>query len=190
MALANPYQEGEILEGIEKGFQSFPYVVGDWKGRDLPVSPRVYEILETKNVIVREYENPAGEKVQLCLVASDRNRKVVHPPEVCYRGFGYEVNKEDPVKLSWPGTQETLTASRLWIQRPNDSQVVLYWYKIGSAFTTSYYRQQWQLALSQLKGDPNRVALIRISSPTSSQNPEKTLRLLKKFSQALIPNLS
>src|SRR3990167_3007083 len=66
----------------------FPQKIGDWISTDLPIPEDVYAILETRNVFTRRYKNPANKEAYLMLVYSQNNRKVSHPPEICYAGSG------------------------------------------------------------------------------------------------------
>ena len=40
--------------------QDIPVVIGDWYGKDLPVDERTYEILETRDMSMREYTNSSN----------------------------------------------------------------------------------------------------------------------------------
>ena len=71
--------------------RSFPYVVGDWKGKDLEIKDYEYKMLETRNLISREYINSSNQKLCLFIIYSETNRSVFHPPEVCMLGSGVTI---------------------------------------------------------------------------------------------------
>jgi len=62
-------------------FKEFPLHIASWSGVDIPPDERTLEILETRNVLSREYWQSDGEKIHLLLVSSQRDRRVAHPPE-------------------------------------------------------------------------------------------------------------
>jgi len=66
----------------------FPKVIGEWSSEELPISDDEKALLETDNVFVRRYTNAMKEEVYLFIVYSQNNRKVSHPPEICYTGGG------------------------------------------------------------------------------------------------------
>ena len=68
-----------------------PYRIGNWVGKDLEVTEKEYRILETRNLVFREYSNPSGDKLFLFLIYSETNRSVFHPPEVCLIGSGLNI---------------------------------------------------------------------------------------------------
>jgi hypothetical protein len=66
-------------------------------GKDVPVDEKTYEILETRNVLSRIYENPKGEQIHLLLVGSRKDRRVAHPPEVCYLSYNFIIVDDEPM---------------------------------------------------------------------------------------------
>ena len=75
-------------------FETFPAEIGEWRGEDAPVDERTYEILETRNVLSRNYKNPDGGVVHLLMVGSFKDRRVAHPPEVCYMSSNFVIVDE------------------------------------------------------------------------------------------------
>lgn len=72
----------------------FPKAIGTWSSVDLPISAEDLSMLETKNAFVRKYTNKIdGGEVYLFLVYSQHNRKVAHPPEICYLGSGVTITE-------------------------------------------------------------------------------------------------
>ena len=72
---------------------TIPLQVGEWSGRDIKIDKRTIEILETEDVMMREYTNRKGESVYLTIVYSGAKRGAFHPPEVCYTGDGSRLLK-------------------------------------------------------------------------------------------------
>ena len=137
-------------------------------------------------MLSRNYEASDGRKVHLLLVGSYKDRRVAHPPEVCYISSNYSIVESGKRSLSFPGlTGESKTLdSRL---RGNDVEKitvnefvaknerrkdafenVLYVYKVGSRYTTNYYAQQLLFAWDKIARKNSRVLLIRLSGPDKS----------------------
>lgn len=147
----------------ELDIRVFPYVVGEWKGKDLQISERDYEILETRNLILREYANPAEEKLFLFIIYSETNRAVFHPPEACLIGSGIRITDKKTEEISY-GKENFLT-NELYLEKNNHKEMALYCYKAGNLYTDSYYLQQANFAFNQLLGKHIRGATIRVSMP-------------------------
>ena len=176
---------------LEKNLIDIPFVINDWKSEDIPMSERTYEILETKDVLFREYSKGVGHSVYLCIVYSKDNRKVSHPPEVCYEGGGSIVLSKsiEQIPLLEGGF---FKANKLIVQRGNEQEVVIYWYKAGNKDTISYYKQQWYIILNRIwkRNSSSSGALVRFSSPMLNNNEQETIILMKKFIAEVIPFLN
>ena len=47
---------------------TFPHTIGSWGGKDLAITEMEYDILETRNLISREYSNGEKEKIYLFII--------------------------------------------------------------------------------------------------------------------------
>ena len=164
-------------------FLKFPSEIAGWKGTEVPVDERTYEILETRNVLSRVYENPKGEKVHLLLVGSHKDRRVAHPPEVCYLSSNYNIADETE-GIFTSGTQQIQVKQFLAKseRNPEDREKVAYVYKIGDRYTTNYYAQQLQFAMDQLTRKKSQVLLIRLAGSNQSAMQELFSRIIPLLS--------
>ena len=158
----------------------FPRSLAGWESEELTITAEEYAILETKNVFARKYKK-GGMEVDLLLVYSQTNRKVSHPPELCYTGSGLTILNKQDVTLNIPSLKMSILAKKLVMEKGNFRELSIYWFKGGSAFTSNYWKQQAVVALNTLRNKPSSSALIRISTviPKNEDNsglPEKTIR--------------
>ena len=156
----------------------FPRQIGDWTGEDIKLTEKEYSILETRNLILRKYVNPAGDKLLLFIIYSETNRSVFHPPEVCLIGSGVEIadKKVEEVK----GDKYAFMTNKLYLKKENSRELILYCYKAGKLYMDNYYFQQAYLALHQIFGRRIPGATIRVSMPMNGSE-EAVLPTLKKF---------
>jgi EpsI family protein len=179
-----PREKGEAL------VSKFPMQIGEWKGKDLPVDDRTYEILETKNLILREYAK-GDDKVYLYIIYSQDNRKVSHPPEVCFEGSGITVVKKDRIQIDLTAGKK-ISVNKLIVEKEGLSNVILYWYKAGDYYIDSYLKQQLQISLSRLQFKRTSGAMIRISaeiSPTDSGRAFENAKAFAKEASAYFPQV-
>jgi len=172
-----------IDTGLDPRFTSIPLQIGDWVGKDEKLDERTYEILETRNVLARIYENQGKGRVELLLVGSNKDRRVAHPPEVCYTSSHYEVvdSKQTSIKVS--GRKIPVIEFVAKDQRNLDHrEYVLYVYKVGARFTTNYYAQQLKFAWDRLTRQEPEVLLIRLSATTN--------QVFQEFLSQILPHLS
>ena len=163
-------------------FDSFPMQLGEWQGEDSPVDERTYEILETRNVLSRNYLNEKGEGVHLLLVGSHRDRRVAHPPEVCYLGSNYIILNEAQSEIQIKDVSVPVKTFTARHERKRGAQAeVLYLYKVGDRFTTSYYSQQIQFTLDRMARKDSDILLIRLESPHPELFPEFLEKVLSNL---------
>ena len=167
----------------------FPKTIGDWTAEELPISDEEKALLETDNVFVRRYTNPLGEEVFLFTVYSQNNRKVSHPPEICYTGGGATIldSVRDRIEAADDGS---VPVNRLTVERGETTQIFVYWFKVGDTFTSNYWAQQGLIALKSLQGYPASSALIRISATVHNEQSDEAVGLIKKFGRLVVPDLN
>lgn len=168
---------------------NFPREINGWKSRDLKITELEYAILETRNVFVREYVNAdTGGKVYLFIVYSENNRKVSHPPEICYTGSGFAIVNSQKDTLKGRDGQ-VLTVNRLLLELGAAEQIAYYWFKVGQSFTDGYWLQQGKIAFNTLLGRPASSALLRVSADVIGGDYSTAEKTVQEFSADMIPHL-
>lgn len=178
------YLPARIDAASKTKVSDFPMVIGDWTAKDIPVDDKTYEILETRNLIVREYNNLKGDKVFLYIVYSEDNRKVSHPPEVCLMGSGITVTDKTSIKVG-----NSIKASKLLVEKGNNKEFILYWFKAGNLSTDKYLTQQLKIVTDRLFGKRTSGALIRVSCDVKD-TPQATMSVMMAFCREIEPLLS
>jgi EpsI family protein len=167
----------------------FPKTIGTWVSEDLPIPEEDLSLLETNNAFVRRYtDRTSGAEVYLYLVYSQHNRKVAHPPELCYTGSGISIiqNVHDPIPVEYKNL--TIPTNRLKLLRKNFEHISFYWFKVGDRFTANYWEQQILIAFNALTGSRAGSSLVRISADVND-NQEKAIRNVKSFVNLITPAL-
>jgi len=167
----------------------FPKVIGNWVSENLPITDDEKAILETDNVFVRRYTNASDEEVFLFIVYSENNRKVSHPPEICYTGGGAMILSSVSDSIPTDFKDLSIDVRRLKIERGRTMQIFAYWFKVGDSFTSNYWKQQGLIAYKSLLGQPASSALIRISSTVKNNSDADATRRIKKFGKLIVPHL-
>ncbi len=161
-----------------------PLVIGEWQGKDLEMDPRVYAILETDNLIMRDYTNARGEVINVYVIYSQNNRKVAHPPEICLQGGGAMIIDKNEEQLT-----PDIKATRLVMEYKNlNRDIGYYWYKSGKEYSNNYVAFQFKMSVERLLRKPTSAAMIRLLTPVKDkENPQASLDMLKAFAAQLQP---
>lgn len=164
-----------------------PQEISSWKGEDIELDEKTYVILETRNVLMRKYTDSDGKIVYLYIVGSDINRRVVHPPEVCYTGGGDEITEKEEIEFSVSELKKPFLVNSFVSKKEGFESLVYYWYKSGDKLTTDYFSQQAEAALNQMMGKAASAALVRVSTSIENGGKEKAAKILQEFSKEIIP---
>ena len=168
----------------------FPKVIGTWSSVEMPITKDEFMILETKNAFVRLYTNSVDKtKIYLYLVYSQTNRKVAHPPEICYTGSGLSIIEDlhDTIPVQYKNL--TIQANRLRMTKGNFTQIAYYWFKVGDHFTSNYWKQQVLIVFYTLVGRHPSSALVRVSADVVGNDVNKTVMNIKSFIDLIAPKL-
>jgi EpsI family protein len=179
------YLPSRFETGITVKMADFPKTVGEWTSKDIPLSKRDFEILETTNLIMREYNNPKGETVYLYIIYSENNRRVMHPPEICYTGGGSTIIEKSVVQIT-----NNIKANRFTIEDKDLRQLVVYWFKTANLNTYSYIKQQLKMVTDRMLGKKISGAMIRMSTNFKENGQEAALGLIKSFANQIEPLLT
>jgi EpsI family protein len=163
----------------------FPLKIGEWQGKDVPISENDYAILATKNLIMREYDAQDKQPVVLYIVYSGDNRKSLHPPEICYTGSGGTILEKSIVPLT-----VGLKANKFTIEERHLKQLVVYWFRADNLNTPSYIKQQIRTALYRTFGKQASGAMIRMSTVVKHGEDAQALQTIKGFARLIEPLLS
>lgn len=155
-----------LKEHPEGEFGQIPLVLGEWQGSGTELDERTYQILETRNVLSRLYKNQIGETIHLLLVGSHRDRRVAHPPEVCYTSSHYTITNTEDRQIEVGGLEIPVREFVAKNTKTQDQdEQILYVYKVGDRFTSNYYAQQLRFAWDRLSRNESQVLLIRLAGP-------------------------
>lgn len=160
-----------------------PAKIGAWVGKDIPLDERVYDLLETRNLVMRDYSDPEGNVINLYIIYSRSNRKVVHPPEICMQGEGAIVLSKGFADIGGIAVNKFILGS------DPGKRIVLYWYKAGNWNTTSYLKQQFMVSWNRLCRKKISTAMIRISMPELKTGEQASYTVLARFIRDLKPFL-
>lgn len=174
-----PLPQGKVEWEIPAEISSFRQA-----GEDIEIEPRIYEILEYPEILMRNYASRDGRPIQLTIVSSGPTRRSLHFPEVCLTGQGWETREQysAPVGLQFIG-------KRLVLTRHSQEEAVLYWFKTGDYFTDSYLLNSLYWSRERLLLRPTDSMMVKLSTPVVSQDSETAFAVLEDFAAALAPIL-
>ncbi|RJP75097.1 MAG: EpsI family protein [Candidatus Abyssobacteria bacterium SURF_17] len=167
-----------------------PLVIGNYTGREIPVEQSAIEILETPNVIMREYTGPGGVDIVAAIVYYPQYRVYFHMPEGCMVGRGSVIvaEEKEAIDISSGGTS-SLTANKLVLKQRDRDEHVFYFFVSGDLMTPSYPAVRFHLMMEHLRGRSAGAALVRFSTHVNEDNRVQNVDVLKGFIREICPLL-
>lgn len=171
---------------------ALPLRIGKWIGEDIPQEDNVYEILDTNNVVTRNYVT--GEEgeilVGLSIVYYEDTILEFHLPEHCYTGAGRKVESRSVEKMVIGGREIEVKKLIIRDTKSDYKQIVYFWYISGDLHTAN-------VSLVRLRGLKDRImrkiprgSYVQITAGSLTGNPEEIEQQLHDFAEDIFPHLS
>jgi len=167
-----------------------PTDVGPYVGSDMLVDQRVIDILETSNIIMRDYVGPKDVHVAVAIVYYPQYRVYFHMPEGCMAGRGSIVVDKGHERIDVPGWDPPfITANKLLFEQGDRYEIALYFFESGPMITPWYSEMRWHMMKNHVMRRQTGAALVRFSTRTSVDQTDQALALLKEFVGLFVPVL-
>jgi EpsI family protein len=172
-----------------QSFASFPMQVGIWEGRDVAITPDVFEVLGPGDFLAREYHdggiNDPSVGLFLAYFPTQRTGDTFHSPKDCLPGAGWSSIESSRVNISLPG-QEPSLVNREVIGKGTQRGLVLYWYwvhgrVVASEYDAKFYLIKDSLLLHRSDGSMIRVATELRRHETSALAQQRLVSLLSEL---------
>jgi len=176
------------LAGFEE-LQKIPINIGKWQGQDLHLDENVYEILETRNIIHRNYTDDKGNTILLSIVYYNDTKVDFHAPEACLGGRGESTTKKVKIlDLHLKNKTIPLEVAEIIATNANHHGLSYYFYKAGSFMGQNYIKMRLNLAKNSLLAGDKSGSLIRFSGNYNNDDDRQRLeKIVKSLMQEILP---
>ncbi|MDP3092228.1 MAG: VPLPA-CTERM-specific exosortase XrtD [Nitrospira sp.] len=158
-----------------QNFVDFPMQVAGWQGEPMVMERQYVDVLRFDDYLLANYQGPGGPiNVYAAYYRSQEKGRATHSPKTCIPGGGWEITSLDEVVV--PGdvlAGSGFRANRVMIQKGEQKQVVLYWFKQRHRVVTSEYLVKFFLFVDALTMKRTDGALIRLVAAVQSGESEK-----------------
>lgn len=177
---------------VRKSFDSFPHVLGGWRGQeDSALPPQILDMLKATDYLMRRYVDSGGHNTWLYVAYWQAQRKGsdIHSPKNCLPGGGWEPVEASRLTIALPAPYGPITVNQYLIQKDNQMQVVIYWFQAQGTVVAGELDAKIQMIRSAIMTNRTDGVLVRVSTPVAGSVPETTERLVH-YVQTLYPTLS
>ena len=190
-AFLHAHRQNEISPQFEK-FSNFPLTLGDWQGRDVPMDPRVLEVLGPGEFLSRAYVSNQQPWMDLFIAyfPSQKTGDAIHSPKNCLPGAGWLPTESGFREIELNGMGK-IKVNRYVLARGGQRNVIYYWYQSHGRSIASEYSAKIWLVLDSIRLNRTDAALVRIITPVG---PGEDIAAADKraidFAQFVGPNLN
>jgi exosortase D (VPLPA-CTERM-specific) len=175
-------------------FVDFPMRIEGWSGTSLSLEQQYIDALRFDDYVLAEYRHDGSQPVTFysAYYRSQRKGQSAHSPQSCLPGGGWEISSLTDMDFApVSGIAHRLHANRAVIEKGNQKQIVLYWFKQRERILTSEYLVKFFLFWDALLRARTDGALLRISSLVGPGETEEIVdQRMRQFVYAMQPELN
>jgi len=157
-----------------QSFLEFPMHLAERHGEPMAMERQYVDVLRFDDYLLANYQGAGGPiNVYAAYYRSQRSGQATHSPKTCIPGGGWEITSFDEVAVPpGQGAERGFLANRVVIQKGDQKQVVLYWFKQRNRLVTSEYLVKLFLLWDSLTIKRSDGALIRLVAAVQPGEPE------------------
>lgn len=166
----------EEIHPPRSAFVDFPMQIDGWEGAPFPLEQQYIDTLRFDDYVLADYRSDKKQPVNFyaAYYRSQRKGQSAHSPQSCLPGGGWEIasltQRELPLS---EGMMQSLRVNRAVIQKGDQKQIVLYWFKQRDRNLTNEYLVKLYLlwdAFSRRRTDGALVRLASLVGPGESES--------------------
>ena len=150
-----------------RSFIDFPLQLQGWQGIPLSMDKQYVDTLKFDDYLLADFQGPVGSvNLYVAYYGSQKKGQSAHSPKTCLPGGGWEIGsfRETAVADGESG-KPLFLANRVVIEKGQDKQVVLYWFKQRDRLVTNEYLVKAWLLWDSLTKHRSDGALVRLVAP-------------------------
>uniref|UniRef100_C6DZU5 EpsI family protein n=1 Tax=Geobacter sp. (strain M21) TaxID=443144 RepID=C6DZU5_GEOSM len=174
---------------INRPLQQFPTAVNGWRMTDEGrLSGEVQNVLKASDVLIRQYQNPQGEKVQLYIGyhGGGKGGGEIHSPKHCLPGSGWLEHSSNRYTIR--AGKDDLNLVQAVYQKGEMSELFLYWYQVRGKSLSEEFSLKGRQILNSVLHRRRDASFIRVSIPFQGDERQAQAvgeRFVKEFLPAI-----
>ncbi|HMS83533.1 MAG TPA: VPLPA-CTERM-specific exosortase XrtD [Nitrospira sp.] len=156
-------------------FVDFPMQIHEWRGHTFSLEQRYLDTLRFDDYILADYQAEGQQHVNFyaAYYRSQRKGQSAHSPQSCLPAGGWEIASLTQTMIPSPqAMQQPILVNRAVIQKGDQKQIVLYWFKQRERHLTDEYLVKFYLLWDALSRQRTDGALVRLASPVGPAESE------------------
>jgi EpsI family protein len=185
-----PFTKSAEVRNFDLSVFSQKTAFGGWRlVQDIGPMEKEIAALPGSEIIRKVYRNPAGEEVQMVIVANSF-RGSIHSPTDCLPAQGWVIDSMKVARADIAGDAVPVNtiSSHLRHQKGVEHSLVWYWYAVYGGNYSSHFSAVLHNAVQRaLFGRKYHWALVRLSTSVTGKNDEQASTILGGFLREVYP---
>jgi len=187
------------LTPLTQSLSTLPFTIGDYKGKDIPLSLEVLDAANVDSCVHREYYSPKS-KLRFGVYIGywgRENTGMSHGPEICYPASGWSIDQpatEIPMHVSNVADKNNMTVAMHRFVRADPEGIrrraVGFVAIIGGQFHSSSVGFFWHEPRSTSSDSVRYLAQVHVSAIPEQGGWDATESDILEFMKSLLPKLS
>lgn len=159
-------------------FVDFPMRINGWQGAPFALEQQYIDALRFDDYVLADYRSDKEQPVNFyaAYYRSQRKGQSAHSPQSCLPGGGWEIASLTQRDLPMSqGMMQSLSVNRAVIQKGDQKQIVLYWFKQRERHLTNEYLVKVYLLWDAFSRQRTDGALVRLASLVGPGESESTV---------------
>jgi EpsI family protein len=168
----------EEMPPSRAAFVDFPMEIDGWQGTPFPLEQQYIDALRFDDYVLADYRSDQAQPVNFyaAYYRSQRKGQSAHSPQSCLPGGGWEIASMTQRELPMAqGMMQPLRVNRAVIQKGDQKQIVLYWFKQRERNLTNEYLVKFYLLWDAFSRQRTDGALVRLASLVGPGESESTV---------------
>lgn len=168
---------------------NIPYKVGEWSGREAPLSDSIVQAVGVSDYTNRWYSNDTAGPVQFYVgyYGSQKTGDTMHSPKNCIPGSGWEPIQAELATIPVANGRQ-IVVNEYVIERDQVKQMVFYWYQGRGRVIASEYSGKFWMVADAISRHRTDGALVRLITPMNDGEASARSRLIR-FTECIFPGL-
>ncbi len=177
---------------LRKAFLYFPFELGEWQGKEQTSSDYLATYLGADDILIREYKNKEGEKVELYLAYFEYTKKdkTPHAPQLCWVGSGWSFKSLGDEMIILNDEKSPRVPLKKILAQKNGSKILMFYsYRINRRYVADLLEFRIINVLDSIVKRRNSAFTFQLSAKPGGESLDKKEKLLTDFLQEALSAL-
>jgi EpsI family protein len=167
---------------------SLPLQIGEWTGRDRPISQAERDVLGPGEYLARDYKNASQQTTIMLFIPffpSQNAGDTIHSPEHCLLGAGWFPISREAIAVARP-----IPVKRYVVSQSEELQLVLYWFQAHGRVVASEWQAKYYLISDSIHMNRSDGGMVRLMTPMlDGESADAAQARMMKFVSPFLPLL-